>query len=302
MEVLIEGPFELAEGARLIGGRLHFVDLLQGRLYAWDQAGLHEVIASSEPVGVAAPVAGRHDVLALAEGLSLTVAALPAGGGARALRVQLEGGSDPAAMRVNDGCCDAMGRFWIGTMPVTRDGPDGCLCYVDSSGAAATVLRGIGCPNGPAFGDDNRMYLADTLNQVILSAELNPETGECGPFGAFATVPSGLPDGMAVDREGCLWVAVWGAAEILRFSPDGRLRERFGCGAAQPTSVCLMPVQGRQAAVVTTARTGLAQPGSLDGAVLALETDATAPPAAAWEPGTLLAPSPDAAQAREARR
>jgi sugar lactone lactonase YvrE len=294
MEVLIEGPFELAEGARMIGGRLHFVDLLRGRLYSWDQAGLRLVIASGEPVGVAVPVAGRRGALALAEGLSLTVALLPEGGSSRALRIPLDGGSDPAAMRVNDGCCDALGRFWIGTMPVSRDGPDGSVCYVDSSGAVTTVLRGIGCPNGPAFGDDHRIYLADTLNQVILHAKLNPETGECGQFEAFAAVTGGLPDGMAVDQEGCLWVAVWGAAEVLRFSPDGRLRDRFGCGAAQPTSVCLTPVHGRQAAVITTARTGLARPGSLDGAVLALETDATAPAAAAWDPGTLLAPSPGA--------
>jgi sugar lactone lactonase YvrE len=297
MEVLIKGPFELAEGARLIDGRLHFVDLLRGRLYSWDQAGLQPVIASGDPVGVAAPVAGRHDALALAEGLSLTVALLPSGSSSRVLRVHLDGGTDPAAMRVNDGCCDALGRFWIGTMPVSRGGPDGCLCYVDSSGAVTTVLRGIGCPNGPVFGDDHRIYLADTLNQVILRAELNPETGECGQFGAFATVSSGLPDGMAVDQEGCLWVAVWGAAEVLRFGPDGRLRERFGCGAAQPTSVCLMPVHGRQTAVITTARTGLAHPGSLDGAVLALETGAAAPPAAPWDPGMLLAPSPDGARA-----
>jgi sugar lactone lactonase YvrE len=289
VDVLVKGAFELAEGARQVDGRLLFVDLLKGRLYSWHEGVLEPLVVSAAPLGVAAPVRGRPDALALAEGMSATVTVKRGAGTGRALQIPLDDDADTVAMRVNDGCCDPFGRFWIGTMPARGQAPPGSVYIVDSLEGVTCVLRDIACPNGPAFSRDHRVYLADTISQVILRATLDRDSGACTPFEEFSTVPGGLPDGMTVDDEGSLWVAVWGAGEVRRIAPDGRLQETLRCGAVQPTSVCLMPVGGRPAVVVTTARTGLMSAGSLDGAILAFETDATAPAAAAWDPGDLLA-------------
>ncbi|WP_435835596.1 SMP-30/gluconolactonase/LRE family protein [Streptomyces avermitilis] len=82
-------------------------------------------------------------------------------------------------------------------------------------------------------------------------------------------VDDGSPDGMAVDVDGAVWVAVWGTGTVRRYLPDGRLDRTLRLPARQPAGVCLE----EDLLHITTARVGLAVPGPYDGAVFTARVD-----------------------------
>src|SRR5699024_7761121 len=95
------------------------------------------------------------------------------------------------------------------------------------------VLDEYTVPNGPAFtADGTRMYLADSAQGRIDSYEVTP-AGEPVARSVFARVDEGNPDGMQVDAEAHLWVAIWGAGRVHRYRPDGRVGGR----RPEPTAV-----------------------------------------------------------------
>ncbi|MDH2442847.1 SMP-30/gluconolactonase/LRE family protein [Amnibacterium sp. CER49] len=278
LHVLGGQRYELGEGARWIDGRLHYVDILAGHAYSWAGDGPRLEVASSEPLGAIAPVAGRADLLAVAEGMSITVAERGSGPEERIARSPLPGAR--AGLRVNDACVDPYGGLWVGAMPTEGAEPVGAVHRFGPDGPV-TLRQGIVCPNGPAFTPDGRFFLADTTEYRIWTGRLGHD-GRPHGFEPFATVHGGYPDGMTVDEEGTLWVAIWGAGRVDRYDTDGRLMHSIRLPASQPTSVCLMPWEGRQAAVITSARQGLADPGGEDGALMVVDVGVGAPPATAW--------------------
>lgn len=127
----------------------------------------------------------------------------------------------PLPMRMNDATADPCGRFWAGSMSYEADEGVGALYRVDHDGTVVRVLDGITVPNGPAFTADGRtMYLADSARGIIRRFPVDPVTARLGAPEAFVTVDEGSPDGMVVDVEGAVWVAVWGTGEVRRYLPD----------------------------------------------------------------------------------
>jgi sugar lactone lactonase YvrE len=187
---------------------------------------------------------------------------------------------------MNDGACDASGRFWAGSMAYDGTSRLGVLYRVDTDARVERVLDDLVIVNGPAFSPDGTsMFVADSGRGTITRYHLD---GDGWPAGATLIVNEtshAVPDGITIDRSGALWVAMWGGAEIRRYSPDGDLLATVALPATQPTSIAL--VGGR--AVVTTARLGLADPGAMDGLVLSVAldgvvdlNDVTAPPTRAY--------------------
>ncbi len=80
----------------------------------------------------------------------------------------------------------------------------------------------------------------------------------------------GEPDGSAMDEEGCVWNARWGAGCLIRYRPDGSEDRRIDLPVTQPTS-CVFGGSDLSTLYITSARMGLAAPGALDGAVLAIQ-------------------------------
>ncbi|MFD4254041.1 SMP-30/gluconolactonase/LRE family protein [Amycolatopsis thermoflava] len=260
--VLSAERFALGEGLRSVAGGLVMTDILSGRLLSVDTG---EVLVSlDEPLGAVAPLAGGGWIAAAGRGIAVL------DGGVRWLARPV----DPS-MRMNDGVADSSGRFWAGAMAWDARPGAGRLFRVDPDGSVHTVLEGLTVPNGPAFSGDT-MYLADSAAGVIHRYEVS-EAGELGPGELFARVEEGSPDGMTVDAEGYVWSAIWGASRVVRFAPDGSVDRVLPVPARQPTSVCL--TGGRL--IVTSATHGLAEPGPLDGAVLATPCSVTAAPACA---------------------
>ncbi|PWV47320.1 sugar lactone lactonase YvrE [Nocardiopsis sp. L17-MgMaSL7] len=260
--------FELGEGLRRHGRHLLMVDILTGRLLRLDpgSAGPAEVVLSLDaPLGAVAPVLDRPDSYVAAVGTG--VAVVSANGGVEWLARPEDGAAAP--MRMNDGSCDPSGRFWAGSMAYDGTRGAGSVYRADPDGGFTRVLEGYTVPNGPAFSaDGSRMYLADSADGRIDVHDVSPG-GEPGARAVFARVTQGSPDGMQVDDEGHLWVAVWGAGEVHRYDPDGTLESVVAVPAAQPTSVCV--TQGpRPRLFVTTATVGLDRPGPGDGAVFSV--------------------------------
>lgn len=268
VEILHSGRYELAEGARWLGDQVVFVDILSGRLLRLDGSQAVELAGLDVPLGAAAPAAGGGWIVAAGTGIAL----LDASG-----RLRWLDRPEPATSRMNDGACDSAGRFWAGSLAYDETRGAGSLYRTDLDGSVHRVLDGLTVVNGPAFTPDGTaMYVADSAAGVIYRCTL--DGGEIADQQLFAQPETGLPDGMTVDNTGRLWVALWDGGAVQCYEPDGSVWTTIPVPAPRPTSVCL----DGQRLLVTTARTGLDNATDASGAVLAIDVDATAPPATSY--------------------
>ncbi|MFD7873417.1 SMP-30/gluconolactonase/LRE family protein [Streptomyces sp. NPDC059766] len=289
--VLGSDRLELGEGIRWTDGRTVLTDILTGRLLALPDKPDEPLVQITQlpcPLGAVAPVEGRpgHWIAAAGTGICRID---PAG------RVDWIGRPEDGArvpMRMNDGVADPHGRFWAGSMAYEATENAGSLYRLDRDGRITRVLQGITIPNGPAFNAAGTvMYLADSARGVIHRYPVDPVTGDPGTPEPFAALTSGSPDGMTTDIEGCLWTAVWGAGQVHRYRPDGRLDQIVELPAGQPAGLCLGGPDGRTL-LVTSARIGLPDPGPLDGAVLTVRVDVPGTPAAPYRPANSSVSAP----------
>ena len=278
------GGFELAEGVRWVDDRLIFVDILSGRLIetsAVNPTAARVIAHLDVPLGAAAPVAGNHREFIVAAGTGVGI--LDRAGSLR--WIDRPEDNAPVPMRMNDGVCDPYGRFWAGSMAYDNVPGAGSLYRTDHDGTVTRVLDGMTIVNGPAFTADGRlMYVADTAAGVIYRCEIDPTSGDVLAREVFACVPptQGSPDGMTVDTDGRLWVAMWGGFSIHCYAPDGSLAETIRVPAPQPTSVCIADNHAGARLFVTTAHYGLANATVESGAVLSCRIAAHAPRAASF--------------------
>ena len=179
---------------------------------------------------------------------------------------------------MNDGVCDPSGRFWVGSQSMPRD-PHSALWSIDEHGVAVERLSGVTVSNGIVFDrTGSTMYYIDTLpHRSIEAFDVAPD-GRLSHRRTVCAVGGGNPDGMAIDDEGMLWVAVWDAGEVRRYSPDGTLDETIPLPATRPTAVAL--VDGLL--VITTASIGLPRPAAADGAILGVRVEVGGAPALPW--------------------
>lgn len=139
--------------------------------------------------------------------------------------------ADVPGNRLNDGHVDAAGRLWFGSMDDAEVAPTGVLYRFDGA-RVAPVDAGYVITNGPAVSPDGRtLYHTDTLDRRIYAFDLDAG-GNATNKRPFATIEDGgWPDGMAVDAEGCVWVATFGGWRIDRFDARGKKLDavRFPC-------------------------------------------------------------------------
>ncbi|KAB2971143.1 SMP-30/gluconolactonase/LRE family protein [Streptomyces sp. SS1-1] len=265
---------ELGEGVRWTGTGVVLVDILAGRLLAAPTDGTAALRTLAElpvPLGAVAPLAGHHGAWVAAAGTGICL--VRADGTLRWLARPEDGA--PVPMRMNDAVADPFGRFWAGSMAYDADEGAGSLYRLDRDGTVVRVLDGITVPNGPAFTPDGSlMYLADSARGVVRRYPVDPATGDLGTPRPFVTVQDGSPDGMAVDAEGAVWIAVWGTGTVRRHLPDGTLDRTLRLPARQPAGVCL----AGDVLHVTTARVGLDAPGPDDGALFTVRVDVPGTP------------------------
>lgn len=140
----------------------------------------------------------------------------------------------------NDGKVDRAGRYWLGTFEITETKPEASFYRVSSRGELSLVESGFIVCNGPSFSPDNRiLYFSDSVGRRILAYDLD-SSGDLSrrrTFHQFAA-DDGMPDGLAVDSEGHLWCALYGAGKVVRLSPSGDITLSLSAPAANVTSLC----------------------------------------------------------------
>ncbi len=160
--------------------------------------------------------------------------------------------------RMNDGKCDAEGRFWAGTMDDEEKEPTGWLYRLDPDLTWQRTDGEYTVTNGPAFAPDGRtIYHADTLGGVVYALEVEADgtLANKREFARFAKT-DGSPDGMTTDAEGFLWIAHWGGWRITRFAPDGAIARILELPVSQVTS-CVFGGIGFETLYITSASIGL---------------------------------------------
>jgi sugar lactone lactonase YvrE len=211
-----EGPVWDDEHQRLV-----WVDILPGLVHRFDPAtGGDHVFRAGKPVGSAALRRGGGLVLAVEDGFALLDPAWR-----RLDQVAVVEHPGPRA-RFNEGKCDPGGRFLAGTMAYDETPGAASLYRLDSDFAVTRLLDGVTISNGLAWtADGATVYYIDTPTQGVDAFDYEAETGRLGNRRRVVDVPAaaGMPDGMTIDTDGCLWVALWGGAAVHRYAPDGRL-------------------------------------------------------------------------------
>lgn len=265
---------ELGEGIRWTGSGIVLVDILAGRLLSAPDdptAALHTVAQLPVPLGAVAPLTGHSGTWVAAAGTGICLLH-PDGGTDWLARPEDDA---PTPMRMNDAVADPFGRFWAGSMAYDAEEGAGSLYRLDRDGTVVRVLEGITVPNGPAFTPDGGvMYLADSARGVVRRYPVDPVTAALGAPRDFVTIGEGSPDGMAVDVEGAVWIAVWGTGTVRRHLPDGTLDRTLRLPARQPAGLCL----AHDVLHITTAHVGLPAPDPDDGAVYTVRVDVPGTP------------------------
>ncbi len=126
----------------------------------------------------------------------------------------------------NDGAVDREGKLVTGTMNhVNHPHEDGCIYQLDSSLTLTRMETGLSVANGIGLSLDGRtLYVSEQFKGRILSYRYDSRSGVLSDKHVFAEIPKdeGLPDGITVDAEGCVWNAHWGGGRITRYTPDGK--------------------------------------------------------------------------------
>lgn len=205
---------------------------------------------------------------------------------------------EPRSNRMNDGKCDPAGRFWAGSIGWEKTPGAASLYRLEprepggpgtAAGALAgdltVVLRDVTISNGLAWTPDGAtMYYIDTPTGRVDRFAVRDD-GTLADRTPAVTVEGGDPDGMCIDDDGCLWVALWGGSAVHRYAPTGELLAVVDVGTAQVSSCCLGGADG-STLFVTTSQEGMtdeqlaADPHA--GKVFSVDVDATARPAAAF--------------------
>jgi sugar lactone lactonase YvrE len=272
VDLALEAHAALAEGPRWDARieRLLWVDIDGKALHRFDPAtGEDEATPLPAKVGAAAPTADPDRVLvALADRLAI----VDVRSGELEPLVDLPHAHP--GLRANDGSVDPAGRFWIGTMHDDETTPDqGALYRYD--GALTTVIEPVSLSNGLDWTGD-RMYYADTPTQRVDLLDYDEATGAVENRRPFVTVDEadGSPDGLVLDDEGGLWLALWGGGQVRRYDADGELTATLDVPADNVTACWF----AGERLYITTA----ASPQPLGGSLFVAEPGVSGPPARAY--------------------
>ena len=166
----------------------------------------------------------------------------------------------PAGHRLNDGKCDPAGRFWVGSMSEPPRHKNAFLFALEPNGRVTKVLEGISLSNGLAWSSDGgTMFHADSLEQTVTAYDFECAHGTLGKSRVLVRFPEsmGCPDGLTIDKENHLWIAMWGGSSVVRIHGEtGEILEKIELPVTQPSSCCFGGPQCDQL-FVTSAWSGM---------------------------------------------
>jgi sugar lactone lactonase YvrE len=161
--------------------------------------------------------------------------------------------------RLNDGKCDAQGRFWVGSISVDRG--DASLYRYDPDGSVHVMETGLTISNGLGWSPDGKtFYLTDSPERVIYAYDFDVATGALGDRRVHVDLTGETvePDGLSVDSAGQLWSALWDGWSLVCFDRNGAELERWELPVQRPTSLTFGGAELTDL-YVTSASVGLSQ-------------------------------------------
>lgn len=164
---------------------------------------------------------------------------------------------DDPRVRMNDGCCDPAGRLLAGSMAYDATPGAASLQRIDADLAMTTVLESVTISNGISFTTEgSHAYYADTATGRIDVFDVSD--GDLVNRRPFVSIPSdiGAPDGLCVDHDGSVWVALWGGSVVHGYDSSGALIERIPLPVPQ-VSACTFGGEGLSTLFITTSAQGL---------------------------------------------
>jgi sugar lactone lactonase YvrE len=252
-ELVLDAKAQLGEGALWHEGeqRLYWVDIEGKKLHIYTPAtGEDREIPVGERIGTVVPTGDGQVLVALQNGIHLLH---PDTG-----KLMLTENPLPEKdIRFNDGKCDPAGRFWVGSMHLEQKENAAALYRKNLDGTVTKILSDITVSNGIVWTEDRQtMYYIDSPTMQIKAYDYDHDTGDISNPRVVVEVPedAGVPDGMAIDAEGKLWVAHWGGKAVIRWNPDdGQLMQKINVPAPHVTS-CAFGGDTLETLYITTAR------------------------------------------------
>jgi sugar lactone lactonase YvrE len=213
-------------------GGLRWVDMLDGDVLSLAPDGSVDRRHVGDVAAIVRPRRGGGAVLGIERGFALE----DPGGSIRRLG-DLWDGDD---VRMNEGGCDPDGRFYCGSMAYDQRPGAGSLYRLDVDGEVTVVLEDVTISNGLDWSpDDSLAYYIDTPSHEVSVFDYDTDRGLTGRR-TFIEIPSedGGPDGLTVDEEGGIWVALFGGSAVHRYTDQGELDQVVEVEARQVTACC----------------------------------------------------------------
>lgn len=235
VEVAVDAHAQLGEGPVWDEtlGQLVWVDIVANLMHRFaPSTGIDASTDVGQPAGAVALRRKGGLILALRDGFGL----LETDTGD--VRMIAEAEANVPGNRMNDGKCDSAGRFWAGTMAFDETPAAGALYRLDQDYSVEKMIQGVSISNGLCWGaNDRSMYYIDSPTQGVDVFDFDAGPGEISNRRRFIDIPesAGLPDGMTIDEQGFLWVALYGGGAVQRYSPEGELDRTVELPATQIT-------------------------------------------------------------------
>lgn len=233
-------------------GTLYFMDIIRQELHAYDWAsGAHRILPMPALGGALALAEDGRLIAGLQSGIHMVDPATSR------FDFVTDPEPDKPDHRLNEGKCDPQGRFWVGSISTLGRFPTGCLYRLGADGQATCVLDQISVPNTLAWNPaGDRMLFADSVRKQIWVFRYDAVKGEISDRETFIDCSDfkGMPDGIAVDAEGGLWVAEFGGGAVHHYAADGTHLDRISLPATQVTSCAFAGPDLDQLVIITTKR------------------------------------------------
>jgi sugar lactone lactonase YvrE len=286
VRVALAAQAELGEGAlwNPLDEKLYWVDIEGRALHIFDPAtGLDRQLLTGSRVGTVVPAGPDRVLVALQNGLHQLNTATGE------LTLLVNPLREPS-LRFNDGKCDPAGRFWAGTLHMAGEPNQATLYRLDTDGSLHTMLTGVTISNGIVWSLNRQtMYYIDTPTHTVQAFDYEDATGAIANARVIIRVPeaAGSPDGMTIDADGNLWLALWGGAAVRCYNPaTGQALQTIAVPALH-TSSCAFGGPGLKTLFITSARHELTpaqlREYPLSGSLFAVEPGVAGVPASVYQ-------------------
>ena len=253
-QIVLDAKAKLGEGSiwHPKENKLYWVDIEGKSLHIYDPVtNKDKEFALGSRVGTVVPIESGGALVALQSGIhkidtktgKLTFISNPL--------------PDTVNLRFNDGKCDPAGRFWIGTLAMDSRRRGAVLWRMDKDKSLHLMLDSVSISNGIVWTADRKtMYYNDTPTGTIQGFDYDDKTGEISNRRVVVRIArgGGSPDGMTIDADGNLWVALWGSGSVGKFDPrTGQLLQKIIVPAPNVSS-CAFGGKNLETLYITTAR------------------------------------------------